>query len=327
MSKYKQFAEHSLNIEINALNSLLKNSINDTFDKVIDTILETKGRIVLSAVGKPGYIAHKVAATLSSTGTNAFYIHADEASHGDLGMIDSNDTIIVLSASGSSKELNDIMDYAKRYGIKLIGFTLKKDSKVANLADIPVILDDIEETNNLKSPTTSTLMFLAYFDAVITTLINVKKFTLEQYKQFHPGGKLGAGMLRISEIMLKNGEIPICYENDLMTNVVNTMINKNYGCAIILDKNEDLVGIIADGDFKRKLLINNNFLEKRAKDIMSYNPVTIKDNSFAIDAVNFMNGKNEKKRYIQTLIVVDNKNNKKVVGLLHIKSLLEIGAI
>jgi arabinose-5-phosphate isomerase len=327
MSNYRKFAEHSLNVEINALNSVLKKSINDIFDRVIDMILNTKGRVILSAVGKPGYIAHKIAASLASTGTQSFYIHPDEASHGDLGMVSEDDTIIVLSASGESKELKDIMNYAKRFGLNLIGVTLKADSNVAKMADVPVVLDDIEETNILKSPTTSTLMFLAYFDAVVTTLINVRKFDIEQYKKFHPGGKLGIGMLKIGELMVKNNDAPICFEDDPMTSVINTMINRNYGCIIVLNKNENLVGIISDGDFKRKLLVNNDFLEKKAKDIMAINPIIAKDDAFAIDVVRVMNGDNEKKRYIQSIIVVDSKNTSKVVGLLHIKNLLEAGVI
>ncbi|MDR2526660.1 MAG: SIS domain-containing protein, partial [Rickettsiales bacterium] len=237
--KYLKYGQHSLNTEIKALQSLLNNSLNDTFEKVVDVILNTKGKIVFSAIGKSGYIARKIAATLASTGTPSCYIHSNEASHGDLGMISDNDTIVVLSASGDSKELEDIIRYAKRFNIPLIGVTKKNNSLLGNASDILVVLDDIEETNILNSPTTSTLMFLAYFDAIITTLIDIRGFSVDEYKMLHPGGKLGANMLRINEIMSK--DIPLCYETDDMKNIVDVMLKINKGCIGILDKSDKLV--------------------------------------------------------------------------------------
>ncbi|MDR3290482.1 MAG: KpsF/GutQ family sugar-phosphate isomerase [Rickettsiales bacterium] len=321
--KYIKFGEHSLNIEIKAMQSLLQHSLNDVFEKVVGTILNTKGRIIVSGIGKPGYIAHKIAATLASTGTPAYYIHSDEASHGDLGMVSNNDTIIMLSASGESKELKDLIHYAKRLEIPLIGLTRNKDSFLAQMSDIPVVLEDIEETNVLKSPTTSSLMFLAYFDAIITALINVKGFDVEKYKLLHPGGKLGASMLKVKEVM--STDAPLCYDTDDIKKVVDVMIKVNKGCVGIINKNDDLVGIIADGDFKRNILVYKDLLEAKIVDIMVKNPLTINENQFAIDAVSIMQGNNIKKRYVQNLFVLN--DYKKVVGHLHIQQLLLAGVL
>ncbi|GMO60857.1 MAG: KpsF/GutQ family sugar-phosphate isomerase [Rickettsiales bacterium] len=325
MAKYKEYAKHSLNIEIKGLQSILSNSLDSTFDKVIDTILETKGRVILSALGKPGYIARKIAATLSSTGTQSFYIHPSEASHGDLGMIAPNDILILLSSSGESKELRDLISYSQINNLPLIGVTRKADSFLANEATIPVVLPDIGETNFLNSPTTSSLMFLAYFDAVMTTLIKVKDFKLEKYKTYHPGGKLGINMLSVDDLMYKGDDLPLCSIDTSMKELVEIMVNYNKGSIIVSNKKKDLLGFITDGDFKRIILKYTNFLDLHIEDVMIKNPVTIKNDVLATEALKVMQGKNPKKRYFQNLIVTNNKN--KVVGLLHIQELFNAGVL
>jgi arabinose-5-phosphate isomerase len=323
--KYVKSGKESLDIEMKALQSLYNNSMNDTFDELIDAILNTKGKVILSAIGKPGYIAHKIAATLASTGTPSYYIHSDEASHGDLGMIENNDMVIVLSASGESKELKDIINYCKRYNIVLVGVTRDNDSFLSHAANISIVFEKIEETNFLNSPTTSSLMFLAYFDAVITTLIDVKKIDIEKYKQLHPGGKLGASMIKIEEIMFKGDDLPLADELDTIDKIISVSISKNLGCVAILDKKNKVSGIITDGDYKRKILTHSNLLSEKAIDIMTKNPITINVDKFAIEAVGLMQGNNEKNRYIQTLLVVNDDNEMK--GILHIQSLLKAGII
>lgn len=329
MSKYIEDGKHSLSIEIKGLTSVLENSINSTFEKVVKTILNTKGRIILSGVGKPGYLARRVAATFSSTGTPALFVHADEASHGDLGMITEKDTVILLSNSGSTKELNDIIAYCKRFDITLIGITRNPNSFLAQAANIAVVLENIEQTNIVDSPTTSEIMILAYLDAVATTLINAKHFNKDNFKVFHPGGKLGSTLLKVKELMHKGDELPLAHENDSIEKVINIMIEKPLGCVAVLDKNDSLVGIITDGDFKRKIIQYKDLMSKKIVDIMTPNPITINKDAFALDAVKMMKrGVGENNNYIQVLLVVEEVENiKKVVGLIHIQDCLRAGVI
>lgn len=329
MSKYIEDGKHSLSVEIKGLTSVLENSINSTFEKVVKTILNTKGRIILSGVGKPGYLARRVAATFSSTGTPALFVHADEASHGDLGMITEKDTVILLSNSGSTKELNDIIAYCKRFDITLIGITRNPNSFLAQAANIAVVLENIEQTNIVDSPTTSEIMILAYLDAVATALINAKHFNKDNFKVFHPGGKLGSTLLKVKELMHKGDELPLAHENDSIEKVINIMIEKPLGCVAVLDKNDSLVGIITDGDFKRKIIQYKDLMSKKIVDIMTPNPITIDKDSFALDAVKMMKrGVGENNNYIQVLLVVEEVENiKKVVGLIHIQDCLKAGVI
>ena len=329
VSKYIEDGKHSLKTEIKGLTSVLENSINPTFEKVVKTILNTKGRIILSGVGKPGYLARRVAATFSSTGTPALFVHADEASHGDLGMITEKDTVILLSNSGSTKELNDIIAYCKRFDITLIGITRNPNSFLAQAANIAVVLENIEQTNIVDSPTTSEIMILSYLDAVATALINAKHFNKDNFKVFHPGGKLGSTLLKVKELMHKDDELPIAHENDSIEKVINIMIEKPLGCVAVLDKNDSLVGIITDGDFKRKIIQYKDLMSKKIVDIMTPNPITINKDAFALDAVKMMKrGVGENNNYIQVLLVVEEVENiKKVVGLIHIQDCLRAGVI
>ena len=329
MSKYIEDGKHSLSVEIKGLTSVLENSINSTFEKVVKTILNTKGRIILSGVGKPGYLARRVAATFSSTGTPALFVHADEASHGDLGMITEKDTVILLSNSGSTKELNDIIAYCKRFDITLIGITRNPNSFLAQAANIAVVLENIEQTNIVDSPTTSEIMILSYLDAVATALINAKHFNKDNFKVFHPGGKLGSTLLKVKELMHKGDELPLAHENDSIEKVINIMIEKPLGCVAVLDKNDSLVGIITDGDFKRKIIQYKDLMSKKIVDIMTPNPITINKDAFALDAVKMMKrGVGENNNYIQVLLVVEETENiKKVVGLIHIQDCLRAGVI
>lgn len=329
MTQCKDYGIHSLQVEIKGLQSILNNSINDTFEKVVKAILKTKGRVVLSGVGKPGYIAHKVAATLASTGTIACYVHANEASHGDLGMISKSDTVILISNSGDSKEINDIIAYCKRFDIPLIGLTRNPDSFLAKAATIPVVLEAVEQTNVVNSPTTSEIMFLAYLDAVATALININRFDKDKYKVFHPGGKLGSALLKVEEIMHKSDELPLVHEEDNMEKVINIMIEKPLGCVGVLDKNDSLIGIITDGDFKRKIIQYKNLTEKKISEIMTPDPITVNKDMFALDAVKIMEkGVGDDNNYIQVLFVVENiGETKKVIGLIHIQDCLRAGVI
>lgn len=307
----------SIKIEINGINTIVDKSIDDKFVKLVELILNTKGRVFLSAVGKPSYIAHKTAATFASTGTPAFFIHPDEASHGDLGMITKDDMVILLSNSGGSAELNDIIAYCKRFSIHLVGITRKEDSFLAKSADLPIILENMPQTNLVNSPTTDIIMFLAYLDAVATVLIDLKGFSNEKFKIFHPGGKLGASLVKTKDIMRTGHNIPIININDTVENAINEMTNKGIGAVCVID-NDKLIGIISDGDLRRKTIEYKTIINKTIEEIMTKNPISINEDSLAVEAVNIMT---ENSRYIQVVPVVNNEDN--IVGMLHIQDLFK----
>lgn len=321
----KECAEFSLKTEIKGLKSILQNSINENFLKFLELILNINGRVFLSGIGKPGYIAHRVAATLSSTGTPAFYIHPSEASHGDLGMITENDIVVLLSNSGASTELNDILMYCKRNKIQVVSITRDANSFISKSSDLPIVLENIEQTNPVNSPTTSEIMFLAYLDAVATCLIKARGFNNENFKKYHPGGKLGSTLVKITEVM-KSNDLPLVYEDFSMQKALEVMIKKNLGCVGILNRQtNNLVGIITDGDLKRKLMQFKDLTNAKVKNIMTKNPITIDVSKLAVDAVAKMS-KGDK--YIQVLFVTDErfKNNiaeSNVVGIIHIQDLFK----
>lgn len=321
----KECAIHSLKTEIKGLQSIIDNSIDEKLVKFIELILKTKGRVFLSGIGKPGYIAHRVAATLSSTGTPSFFIHPSEASHGDLGMITKDDIMVLLSNSGGSVELNDIVAYCKRNNIPLVSITRKAESFISQSSDLPIVLTNVEQTNSINSPTTSEIMFLAYLDAVATCLIKIRGFNNDNFKNFHPGGKLGSALVKVKEIM-RTTNLPLIYDDYSMSDALDTMIEKNMGCIGILSKEtNNLIGIITDGDLKRKLKQYSNLMDYKVRDLMGTNPITIDVSKLAVDAVAKMSNGD---KYIQVLFVVDeNLNNDKtktnVVGLIHIQDLFK----
>lgn len=312
-----EIAKESINTEIEGIKTLI-DSLDEKFIEIIDCILKTKGRVFLSAVGKPSYIAKKVAATFASTGTPAFFIHPDEASHGDLGMITKQDIVILLSNSGGSSELNDIIAYCKRFNIKLIGITRKADSFLAKSADLPIILKNMPQTNPVNSPTTDIIMFLAYMDAVATALIDVKGFNNEKFKIFHPGGKLGASLVTVADVMRVGSSIPLININKSVKEALDEMSEKSLGAICIVDNNKKLVGIITDGDIRRKTIEFGDITTKDIEEIMTKNPKSMNENGLAVEAVSHMV---EKDRYIQVLPVVNDDNL--VVGILHIQDLFK----
>lgn len=315
--KVIDLGKKSINLEINGIKTLI-NSMDDSFIKFVDIVLNTKGKIFLSAVGKPSYIAHKTAATLASTGTPAFFIHPDEASHGDLGMITKDDIVILLSNSGGSTELNDIIAYCKRFSIELIGITRKNDSFLAKSADLPIVLENMPQTNPVNSPTTDIVMFLSYLDALTTVLIELKGFNNEKYKIFHPGGKLGASLIKIKDIMRVGNSIPIVNVNKNIKEALNEMNTKGVGAVCIIDNKNKLIGIISDGDLRRKTIEYSNISNLSIENIMTRNPKSINENKLAIEAVNLMA---EKEKYIQVLPIINNDNE--IVGMLHIQDLFK----
>ena len=302
--------------EIAGLESLV-NFYDENFIKAIDLILECKGKVIISGMGKSGHVANKIAATLASTGTPSFFIHPGEASHGDLGMITAQDVVILLSNSGETKELRDIIFYCKRFDIPLIGIVRRAESELAKSSDVALVLPEIAEANKINAPTTSTTMMLALGDAIAVALIDAKGFNSDNFGTFHPGGKLGAAFIRVGDIMRKGHAIPQIDHKVKMPQVLLEMTSKHLGCTAVLDENKNLIGIITDGDLRRH--ITSDFLIHSADEIMTKNPAVINQEMLAVEAIAMLN-----KKSITSLFVVENK---KVVGILHIHDCLKVGVV
>ncbi len=311
---YIDSAIKTIQTEIEGLNSLFS-CFNENYVKAIDLILNCKGRVVISGMGKSGHIGNKIAATLASTGTPAFFIHPAEASHGDLGMITTDDVVILLSNSGETKELRDIIFYCRRFEIPIIAMVRRAESELVKSSTIAFVLSKIPEANKVNAPTTSTTMMLALGDAIAVSLIDAKNFNDENFGVFHPGGKLGAAFIRVKDIMRKDSQIPLVDQNKKMSEALIEITSKHLGCTGVLDQEKNLIGIVTDGDLRRH--IAPDFLEKTAKEIMTKNPAVIEENMLAVDAIALMN-----KKSITSLFVA---NDRKVIGVLHIHDCLRIG--
>lgn len=298
---------------LTALNDWLDKSFSDA----VDLLFACQGRVILCGMGKSGHIAHKIAATLASTGTPAFFVHPGEASHGDLGMVAKNDVVILLSNSGETAELGDIINYCKRFSIPLIGIVRRSSSVLASASDIPLILPNIPEVTNVNAPTTSTIMMLALGDAIAIALLEKRGFTKDDFSILHPGGKLGAAFLKVSELMHTKNEIPLVTENIQMSDVLIEITAKRFGCAGVIDNKEKLIGIITDGDLRRHM--SDDITKKAASEIMTKNPQTITPENLASKALALMQEKS-----ITSLIVTDEQ---KPVGILHIHDILKAGII
>lgn len=310
-------AQRVLKIEAEAILELYK-SLDDSFKESVDLLMNTKGRVILSGIGKSGHIGNKIAATFSSTGTPAFFVHPSEASHGDLGMITSDDTLIILSYSGGTAELSDMISYAKRFDIPLIAITQKEDSLLAKAAAQTLLLPPVSEACPMGlAPTTSTTLMLALGDALAVALLKRKGFSEKDFKNFHPGGRLGKKLLQVSDLMRKHDELPLVHEATLMSESLVIMTEKGFGCIGILDPNDKLIGIITDGDLRRHM--GQDLLNKPAKDVMTCAPKTVFAHAFASEALGIMN-----RSSITNLFVLDEKTSQ-LVGLLRLHDCLREG--
>lgn len=300
--------------EIEGLKSLESN-INDNFVNALDLIENLKGKVIVSGMGKSGHIGCKIAATLASTGTPSFFIHPGEASHGDLGMVTKDDLLLLLSNSGETTELSDIINYSKRFRIPLIGIVRRKESQLAKSSDLAFILPEIPEASNINAPTTSTTMMLALGDALAVALLERKNFNKENFKIFHPGGKLGASFLKVKDLMHAGEKIPLANLNDNISLVIKEITSKKFGCVAIVNSEKKIVGVVTDGDLRRNI---NNLLKSEAKDIMNITPKTTKSDSLATSALSSMEISS-----ITSLFVINNQQE--VEGILHIHDLLRAG--
>ena len=309
-----KIAKNVINDQSNALR-LLADNVPLDFPALVNHILKLKGRVILVGMGKSGYIAKKIAASLASTGTPAFFIHPSEASHGDLGMITNIDLIIMLSNSGETKELFDTVNYCKRYNIPIAAITMNKKSTLANNSNFLLTLPMQKESSALSAPTTSALMTLSLGDALVTALHEAKGFTKDDFKLFHPGGKIGANLLKVNDVMRSGDKLPIIKANDTFIDTIVIMTEKCLGCAVILDDDDNVAGIVTDGDLRRH--IKDELTTLRAENIMTPMPQSIRSEVLATEALFIMNDKS-----ITVLPVIDNK---KLVGVIHIHDILKAG--
>lgn len=296
----------------------LSECLDSNFDNLIEEILKHKGRIIVSGMGKSGHIAKKIAATLSSTGTTSFFIHPGEASHGDLGMIQPDDMVLLLSNSGETAELKDIINYCKRFHIFLIAMVRKENSTLGNAADICLKLPATPEALEFDAPTTSTTMMLALGDAIALTLLDKKGFSRKDFQIYHPGGRLGASFFRVNDIMHVDYALPIVHADDTVATAINVMTQKKFGCTAILDDNQKLIGIFTDGELRRNISMPD-LLTKKISEVMTKSPITIAPNSLVVEALEVMN-----RKLITVLFVTDADLHLK--GLVHMHDCLKVGA-
>lgn len=310
-------AKQTIDKEIEALKTM-ENEFDESLTQALDLMQQTKGRVIVTGMGKSGHIARKIAATLASTGTPSFFVHPAEASHGDLGMFTKDDTILAISNGGESKELSDILVYCKRYGIPLIAMTKNPDSSLGKAGDILLKLPNNGEACPLGlAPTSSTTATLVLGDVLAVALMERKGFTRTDYKQRHPGGKLGAILQKVSDLMHKGNEIPLVHEETSMQETLLTMSSKMLGCVGIIDKKEHLIGIITDGDLRR--CMSPDIMTKAAADVMTKAPKTITPDVLAVEALNVMN--NTGKGITQLFVIQEDKP----VGIIHIHDCLRAG--
>ena len=311
-------ATRTIDREVEALR-MMENQFDENLTKALDMIQETKGRIIVTGMGKSGHIARKIAATLASTGTPSFFVHPAEASHGDLGMVTNDDKIIAISNGGESRELSDILIYAKRYGIPLIAITKNPESTLGKAGDIVLKLPDDGEACPLGlAPTSSTTATLVLGDVLAIALMERKGFSKTDYKQRHPGGKLGAILQKVSDLMHKGDDMPIVGTDTPMQEALLVMTSKMLGCVGIVDNDGKLVGIITDGDLRRWL--TSDVLNKKVSEVMTKNPKVVSPDILAAEALNIMN--NTGRGITQLFAVQDGKP----VGIIHIHDCLRIGA-
>ncbi len=314
--KFLSIAKNVINLEIHALQKL-KKSINSSFNEAVIQIAKCQSKIVLCGVGKSGLIASKIAATLSSVGTPSFNLSASDSSHGDLGSITKKDILIIISNSGQTNELKNIIQFANRNKILLIGIVSKKNSILYKASDIKLLIPEVKESGGIV-PTSSTTIQLAIGDALAIATMKYKKFGKLDFKKIHPAGNLGAQLKTVEDIMHTANKIPFVNENLKMKEALKILSDKKLGILIVQNKQKKTVGIITDGQVRRFNQQNSNLHLMNAKEIMTKNPVSVDKNVLAAKALSIMNNKK-----ITSLCVHNKKNKLKTVGVVHIHNILQ----
>ena len=312
----KQIAKNVIELEIQGLRKL-KKFINSSFNSAVEAIANCQSKVILAGVGKSGLIASKIASTFSSVGTPAFSISANDCSHGDLGSITKKDILILISNSGNSEELKNIIQYANRYKIKLISIVSKKNSLLYKASDIRLLLPDVEEAGHGIVPTASTSVQLSIGDALAISLMYYKKFSKLDFKKFHPAGALGNKLKTVEDLMLTKKRIPFVNENDIIKNGLKIINQKKLGVLIARNKKLKTTGIFTDGDIKRTIQKNIDINKNKIKFFMTRNPISVEKNTLAAKALSIMNDKK-----ITCLCVFDKSNYNRTIGVIHIHNIL-----
>ena len=297
----------------------LAGALDDRFDAAISQILETSGRVIVTGIGKSGHIAKKIAATFASTGTPAQFVHPAEASHGDLGMITASDLVLAISFSGEAPELANLLTYTRRFRIPLVGVTSRPDSALAKQSDIVLQLPKVTEACRTGVvPTSSTLITLALGDALAVALMEHRDFTADHFRDFHPGGKLGAQLSRVHDLMVSGDDLPLVQHSTPMPDALIEMSQKNFGVIGVTDAQGALSGIITDGDLRRRMV---GLLDLNASEVMTANPRTIAPHALVETALAEM-----KERNITCLFVVE-QGDDKALGLIRLHDCLRVGLV
>jgi len=316
-SKHVESALRTVRTQADALMALAE-GLDGGFTAAVEALKGVEGRVIVTGMGKSGHIGRKIAATLASTGTPAFFVHPAEASHGDLGMITSKDTVLALSKSGESAELANLIEFTRRFGIPLISMTTGTDNALARAADVALGLPDAPEAcPNGLAPTTSTTLALVMGDALAVALLEDRSFTAEDFGQFHPGGKLGARLLKVEDLMHGKDELPLTTPDAKMADAIISMTQGSFGCVGVQDAKGNLVGIVTDGDLRRKM--SAELLTRNVADVMTADPRTIGKDALAVEALGLMTMKTPK---ITGLFVLEDG---KPVGIVHVHDLLRAG--
>ena len=314
--KFISTAKDVINLEIKALQQLKKN-INNSFNQAVLEITKCQSKVILCGVGKSGLIASKIAATLASVGTPSFNLSASEASHGDLGMISKKDILILISNSGETSELKNIIQFANRNKILLIGIVSKKDSILYKASDIKLLIPAVKEAGGIV-PTSSTTTQLALGDALAIAVMQNRKFGKIDFKKLHPAGSLGAQLKTVEDIMITGSAVPLVNENMEVSKALKILNKKKLGLLIVTNKYKKLTGILVDGEIRRFSQKNSDFKLLHVKDVMTKKPITIDKNELAAKALSIMNSKR-----ITSLVVINKKKPLRTIGVIHIHTILQ----
>ena len=314
--KFINIAKEVINLEIKALSNL-KNNLNNSFNLAVEQIVRCQSKVILCGVGKSGLIANKIAATLSSVGTPSFYLSASDSSHGDLGSISKKDILILISNSGETNELKNVIQYANRNKILLIGIVSKKDSLLHRSSDIKLLIPKVIEAGNII-PTSSTTAQLALGDALAIASMKQKRFNKNDFKKIHPAGSLGIQLKTVEDIMLRDKAIPFVNENMKMREALKVLNSKKLGFLLVIDKKKLTKGIITDGEIRRLSQKKISLQSVTVNKIMTKNPIGIDKDQLVVKALSLMNT-----RKITSLCVYSKRNKLKTIGVLHIHNILE----
>ena len=315
-NNYTKIAKRVIDLEISALKKL-RAKINFTFNNAVDAIVNCKSKVILCGVGKSGLIASKISATLSSVGTPSFSVSASDCSHGDMGAISKKDILILISYSGNSIELKNIINYANRNRILLIGIMSKKDSFLYKASDIKLLIPEVTEAGLGMIPTSSTINQLSIGDALAVATLNKKKISKKDFKKYHPSGSLGTKLKTVEDLMLTGKRIPFINENESMKKALNIITKKKLGTLIVINNKKKTTGIITDGQIRRKTHESKNIHLKKVKNIMTKKPISVNKDTLVLKALSIMNT-----RKITSLCVFNQKNKNKTIGIIHIHNIL-----